>query len=276
LTIGRQVSGALALRPNALKLTLKGSNEEVGWSTLPNIFSTARSDGFDTALVGWYHPFCRVLGNSLTSCFWEPVVDAISPLRGKPTVRKSMSYWAESALFRIPGMFRLFESRYETERCEAHKEQYLRILEQAKIVARKGEYGLTLFHFPIPHHPFIYDRSRNALSSNPDRTYDDNLVLADRTLGELRREMEAAGLWEDTTLIVTSDHWWRTPNDGKIDQRVPFILKLAGQNEGVKYEGAFNSVVTSQLIKAVLNAELSTSASVALLQRLGSDKSDTE
>ena len=276
LTVGKQVSGALALRPNALNLTLKGSNEEVGWGTLPNIFSAARADGFDTALVGWYHPYCRVLGSSLTSCFWEPVVDAISPLRGKPTVRKSMSYWAETALFRVPGMFRLFESRYETERCEAHKEQYLRILEQAKMVARKREYGLTLLHFPIPHHPFIYDRSRNALSSDPYRTYDDNLVLADRTLGELRREMEAAGLWDDTTIIVTSDHWWRTPKDGKVDKRVPFIMKLARQNEGVTYDGAFNSVVTSQLIHTILNGDLSTSACVALLQQMGADHSATE
>jgi hypothetical protein len=263
LTIGKQVSEALAVRPNELMLTLKESKEEVGWSTQANIFSAARADGFDTALVGWYHPYCRVIANSLTSCFWEPVIDAINPLRGEPTMRKSMSHWAETALLRIPGMFRAFKSRYDSERCEDHIAEYLRILEQAKMASHKREFGLTLLHFPIPHHPFIYDRSRNALSSNPDRTYEDNLVLTDRTLGEMRREMEAAGLWETTTIIVTSDHWWRTPPDGKIDKRVPFILKLAGQKHGMTYDAPFNTVLTSRLIQAILKGEQSTPESVA-------------
>lgn len=262
LTIGKRVSAAQAVRPNELMLTLKDSNEEVGWSTLPNVFSAARADGFDTAVVGWYHPYCRVIGNSLTSCFWGPVVDAISPLRGEPTMLKSMSHWAETALFRIPGMFHAFKSRYERERCEAHIEEHLRILERAKMASHKSEFGLTLLHFPIPHHPFIYDRARNALSSNPDRTYEDNLVLTDRTLGEMRREMEAAGLWEDTTVLVTSDHGWRSPPDGKIDKRVPFILKLARQKQGVTYDAAFNTALTSQLIQAILNGALSTPESV--------------
>lgn len=276
LTIGKQVSAALPTSPVGLRLTLKGSNEEVDWGTLPNMFSSARADGFDTALVGWYHPYCRVLGNSLTSCFWQPVVDAISPLRGKPTIAKSMSHWAESALFSIPGMFRVLENRYERERAEAHIEEYLLILEHAKKVVGQREYGLTLLHFPIPHHPFIYDRSRNALSSSPDRKYEDNLVLADWTLGELRRQMEAAGLWQDTAIIVTSDHCWRTPPDRKIDQRVPFLLKVAQQKEGATYDGPFNSVITSELIHALLKSQLSAPACVALIDRLGTNRLNTE
>lgn len=257
-SIGKQIVRALAVRPNELMLTLTDSKQDVGWSTQPNIYSAARAKGFDTAIVGWFHPYCRVIGNSLTSCFWEPAIDAINPLRGQPTMRKSMAYWAEIALFRIPGMFRVFKSRYDSERCADHIEEHLHILEQAKVAARKREFGLTLLHFAVPHHPFIYDRTRNALSSDPNRTYEDNLVLTDQTLGEMRREMEAAGLWEETTLIVTSDHWWRTPVDGQIDKRVPFILKLAGQKQGVTYDAAFNTVLTSQLIGAILSGELST------------------
>ena len=263
LTIGAQVSEALAVRPDELMLTLKESKGEVGWSTQPNLFSAARASGFDTALVGWYHPYCRVIGNSLTSCFWEPVIDAINPLRGKPTLGKSMSHWAETALLRVPGIFRVFKSRYDSKRSEDHIQEHLRILEQAKMASRKREFGLILLHFPIPHHPFIYDRSLTALSSNPDRTYEDNLALTDRTLGEVRREMEVAGLWETTTIIVTSDHWWRSPPDGKIDKRVPFILKLAGQKQGMTYDAAFNTVLTSGLIQAILMGEVSAPGSVA-------------
>lgn len=256
LIIGKTVLAALPARPNELMITPKGNKEPVGWGTQPNVFSEARTAGFDTALVGWYHPYCRVIGDNLTSCFWEPVVDRISPLSGRPTVLKGMRLWAWVALFRTPGVFRLFKSTYDGNRCKDHINEYLRILEQAKLVVKNRDFGLTLLHLPIPHHPFIYDRSQHALSSRPDRNYEDNLVLADRTLGELRRELEAAGLWEDTTVIVTSDHWWRTPADGRIDKRIPFIVKLAGQNAGIKYDAELNTVLTSHFIMAVLEGKV--------------------
>ena len=262
LIIGKSISNALPENPNELTLTLREGNQQVGWSTEPNIFAAARAEGFDTALVGWYHPYCRVIGSSLTSCFWQPVVDAISPLRGEPSLTKSMYHWGETALFAIPGMFRVFKSAYDSERCEAHTEEHLFILEQAKVAARKREYGLTLLHFPIPHHPFIYDRRQGAFSSSPDRTYEDNLVLTDRTLGEIRREMETAGLWDGTTVIVSSDHYWRTNPNGTTDQRIPFILKLAGQKQGVAYDSKFSTVLTYELIRGVLKGELTNPESV--------------
>ena len=134
----------------------------------------------------------------------------------------------------------------------------MRILEHAKVVVKNRDFGLVFLHLPIPHHPFIYDRFKNAMSSRPDRNYEDNLALTDRTLGELRREMEGAGLWEDTTVIVTSDHWWRTPIDGKIDKRIPFIIKLARQNAGMTYEAKFNTVLTSRIVTALLKGEVTT------------------
>lgn len=256
LISGRQIGAATPLRPDELTVTFKDGTEPVGWSTQPNVFSEARAAGADTALVGWYHPYCRVIGGSLSSCFWEPVVDEISPLRGCPTVLKSMTYWATVALYRVPGMFRLLASRYESGRREDHIEEYVQIMGRAKEAAKDRRFGLTLLHFPVPHHPFIYDRARGALSARTENSYLDNLALTDRTLGELRREMEAAGLWEETAVVVTSDHWWRTPPGGGVDKHIPFIVKLRGQKEGVGYETAFNTVLTRRLILAVLGGEV--------------------
>jgi hypothetical protein len=258
LIMGKVITTNSPVRPDETMIAFKGSTEQTVWSTQPNVFSEARAAGFNTALVGWYHPYCRVIADDLTSCFWEPVVDNISPLSGRPTVLKSMELWAQLALFRIPGMFRLFQSKYDSDRCENHIQEYLQILEHAKVVVKNRDFGLVFLHLPIPHHPFIYDRFKNALSSRPDRNYEDNLALTDRTLGELRREMEGAGLWEDTTVIVTSDHWWRTPIDGKIDKRIPFIIKLARQNAGMTYEAKFNTVLTSRIVTALLKGEVTT------------------
>ena len=54
-------------------------------------------------------------------------------------------------------------------------------------------------------------------------------------------------MWESTTLLVTSDHWWRkdfwskshfwTQEEsalvGESDHRIPFLLKMGGQREGM-------------------------------------------
>ncbi|PYU93242.1 MAG: hypothetical protein DMG08_10740 [Acidobacteria bacterium] len=72
LTTGRIVTRAVPSRPDELMLTFDGSKEAAGWSAQPNIFSAARAAGFRTAMVGWHHPYCRVIGSGLNYCYWEP------------------------------------------------------------------------------------------------------------------------------------------------------------------------------------------------------------
>ena len=61
-------------------------------------------------------------------------------------------------------------------------------------------------HFPIPHPFAIYDRQHADFALSSHTSYLDNLALVDRTVGEVRRTLERAGLWESTILMVTSDH----------------------------------------------------------------------
>lgn len=59
--------------------------------------------------------------------------------------------------------------------------------------------------------------------------------------------------------------WTREEADvtgGRIDYRVPFILKLQNQKQGVTYEHGFNTVMTHDLLLAVLRGELSTGGDV--------------
>jgi hypothetical protein len=36
-------------------------DEPLAWSSAPNVFDAARNLGFNTALVGWFHPYGRLL-----------------------------------------------------------------------------------------------------------------------------------------------------------------------------------------------------------------------
>jgi hypothetical protein len=51
--------------------------------------------------------------------------------------------------------------------------------------------------------------------------------------------------------------------DGKKDHRVPFLLKLPGQKDGVVYDRPFNTVLSHDLLLAVLRGALRDPAAVA-------------
>src|SRR5262245_39466429 len=73
LITGRPVLAVAPLNPKDLELTFS-DGKTAQWSAEPNVFSRARTLGYDTALVGWYLPYRRVLGSSLGIAHWKPSV----------------------------------------------------------------------------------------------------------------------------------------------------------------------------------------------------------
>jgi len=142
---------------------------------------------------------------------------------------------------------------------------YRAILREAEALANDTRFGFTLVHLPIPHAPHAYNRKTGefTLGNSPIAGYVDSLALLDRTVGEIRRNMENAGTWDSTTVLFTSDHPYREAMqlDGKSDPRIPYILKLAGQKEGVEYRRQFNAVLTADLMLGVLRGEIADPAS---------------
>jgi arylsulfatase A-like enzyme len=122
-------------------------------------------------------------------------------------------------------------------------------------------------HLPVPHAPHAYSRRTGKfdLGNSPIKGYVDSLALLDRTVGEIRRSMEAAGTWDAATVLFTSDHGYREAKslDGKSDARIPYLLKLAGQKESLAYDSPFNAVLTGELLLAVLKGEVADARSAA-------------
>jgi hypothetical protein len=142
---------------------------------------------------------------------------------------------------------------------------YHAILVEAERLSVDRDFGLTLVHLPIPHAPHAYNRKTGTftLGNSPIAGYVDSLALLDRTVGELRRTMEDAGVWDSTTVLFTSDHGYRDSEalDGKSDPRVPYILKMASQKDPVAYTQEFNTVLTADLLMGVLSGEITDPAS---------------
>ena len=279
LLTGQLISAVKPIGPGELLLTIPGRKETVSWSTQPDIFSDARAVGFNTALVGWYNPYCRVIGDRLTSCRWEAASQRSDPekLRVTTNLLRQESDLLKLLPFTSGIRARLLPAGAKDYRTE-HIADYLALKRQAEDAVTDRGFGLLFIHLPVPHPPYIYDRAKGDLNAAQQSSYLDNLALADRALGDLRQKMEQAGSWEGTSIIVSSDHWWRsdywrkhifwTPSDQpvqgeRVEHRIPFMIKLAGQRTTLTYDAPFNTVLTRDLILEVLNGRISDPGQVA-------------
>jgi hypothetical protein len=235
-----------------LKITFVDANGPALWSRQPSIFSRVRDLGLNTAAVEWFHPTCRIL-TSLTSCEWWEM-----PLQFNSMGR---TYWQL-----VPGQTRslfettLFSAFGQSLSVRQQVETYREILRQGIAVANNPAYGFSFIHLPVPHAPHAYDRRTGqfTLRNSPIRGYFDSLALLDRTLGEIRKSMEASGMWDKTTLLITSDHPYREAEsiDGKADPRIPYLLKMASWKEKYVYNQSFNAVLTHDLVLSILRGEV--------------------
>jgi sulfatase-like protein len=283
LVTGRLVADALPSSYNELALTFGEAGQTQppqppqSWSAQPNVFSRAREIGVKSAVVGWYHPYCRVIGADLDRCSFTVVANETDRLnqrlsqsmiehfrtlgRAAPVIREVLPKSVKSGAG--------WQSTYVWD--------LKRMTQESAAAATDGSLSLVMIHFPAPHFPCQYDRRKGdftvedfAVKSRCN--YFDNLELVDRTFGDLRRAMERAGSWDNTVVLLSADHWWRTEiwpknqswteeeqavKSDDSDHRVPFMLKLKGQRESLIYQPSFNTVLSQELILALLRGDLS-------------------
>jgi hypothetical protein len=264
LLTGKAVFEAKPSGDAELMITYQGSTQAVPWSAEPNVFARVRREGLNTALVGWVIPYCRILKGDLTFC--------ASHLPGSGGEAGGLGSLVlhdfRELVYRFPLGWRLSSPEDRAR----HRRMHLAMLDDASRVATDPALGLVLIHWCIPHAPFVYSTGdRWAMDGSGD--YLGNLLLVDRTLGELRKAMERAGVWDSTTLLVSSDHGLRpTTQDADplwgnaqqiiarpgIDPRVPFLVKLAGYKTPLSFDSPLNTVLSSDLVVAVLRGNIAT------------------
>lgn len=248
LLTGRQVKTS---KPAGIdNLTLKfadGHTED--WSELDNLFREARALGGRSTAVGWYHPYCRVLAKDLSDCSWHP--SYMSGGRSRPGGLAVAMTDSLAAAFPYTVYRRRQLLSYQAIRADGEA-----------AITRPGA-GITLVHINIPHSPYIFDHRSKRLTVTNFRTttgYVGALLLADKTLAELREAMERAGTWDSSTVLVTSDHAANIANVlyKMKDVQVPVILKLPGQKAGAVYDKPFSATGVHGLLRGALRGEIRT------------------
>jgi len=147
-------------------------------------------------------------------------------------------------------------------------ESYVRIRAAAQEVISSPAVDLAFLHYPIPHSPSVYSRSANSLASSYTTSFDgyvNNLALVDQTVGEILAGLEKSGLRDQTTIILSSDHWWRiSPIAAGVerDHRVPLIIQLAGSREAAVCEARINTVAVAKMITDIVGGAVNTNKSL--------------
>jgi hypothetical protein len=240
---------------NTLLLTASGADRSSAFGSGPTIFSRARAQGFNSGLAGWFLPYCRVIGDTLADCKWYPM-------------ERQFNTMGASFFTILPNQVRsLFEtSSYSPFGRSLVVQQCVRtydsLLADAKRLVSDRSLDLVFLHFDVPHPPYLFDRTTGKLdrSNSGVSGYLDNLVLLDRTVGAIREAMTRAGVWDSSTVLISSDHWFRSSTilDGKEDHRVPFLLKMANAREAIHFQPAFSAVVSSDLLMSILQSQVRT------------------
>lgn len=246
LIIGRPVIGVASTNPRDLELRFP-DGKTAQWSAQPNVFTSVRTLGYDTALIGWLLPYPRVLGGALGLAHWRPSVD-FEQARGLTLGEALENQWASL----VPPLNR-------------RRLLSARVAELADLAIRTAvdyRYGLVFLHLPIPQPPGVYDRAAERLTASNFRGegegYLDNLALADRIVGELRRGLDRARLGDVTWIVVTSTRSWQASKhyDGHTDSRVPFLLLPPEGGQSWHVDAAFSTLATHDLVLAILRGSI--------------------
>ncbi|MEI6531750.1 MAG: hypothetical protein WCN87_02900 [Chlamydiota bacterium] len=98
-------------------------------------------------------------------------------------------------------------------------------------------------------------------------------------MGDLEKYLKQNDLWDTTTCILTSDHWWRIYRwdrlyyplnqeeiglyKDKIDHRVPLFIKLKHQKKGVEYQADTSTIFMKELISHLVDNTVQTPKELA-------------
>lgn len=240
---GKLISSSWRLDSDIIKIIYEGSNQAENWGSKPNVFTRAKKLGINTALIGEYLPYTRLIGGDLDFCTWSAY--RYQYVSSKDTL------WDNLAT-QIHIFFRVLELYYEQQKIATRE-----IFDGTRKLVVDSRYGLVFIHFPVPHSPFIY---KHAWWDQFPKGYTENLNLCNIILGQIRKDMEINGIWENANIIISTDHSYRDSKkfDGKEDYRIPFMVKLAKQEQPIVYSQTFNTVLTHDLVLDILSKKVTT------------------
>ena len=225
---GRHIERVDIEGPQLREVGADGAARPLTLDTPESLFGMAQRLGYRTEMGGYYLPYCSLLGKAVDVCRTVSFYNAsgpnaaFSPLHPIVTTLVMWPRQFPFGLLKNPAFAGVQRNIVETVHSFAR-----RPLPTDRPVFR-------FVHFSVPHLPFAFDENGynppfNPLRTSPDEAYVRQLRYVDRLVGEIVAEMERAGTFDRTTVVVLADHGFRFGGRERDKLHIPFIVKRAGQ-----------------------------------------------
>jgi hypothetical protein len=203
LILGKRITG----ERSDLQGQLSVKTTDMGWHKFPvdeSIFAAAQRSGWPSGVAGWYNPYCRTYASVLNWCAWT----LTTPLPGEYSPDQSVLLNAFAPIRR--STLRLIgQKQHVPSSAQNMASDDSEIMQWSHELIDDENIRFLLIHLPVPHPGGYYNRHTGELGVAG--SYLDNLVLADKTLGQLTQWINATHSAPQTTIILCSDHSWRVP-----------------------------------------------------------------
>ncbi|NGX28323.1 MAG: hypothetical protein K940chlam1_00499 [Candidatus Anoxychlamydiales bacterium] len=272
-TTGLAPTGFKIVGHNKIKLDFIDTPSKL-WGSDNSIFSKLALKNVNSSIVGWFLPYDRI--------FDKYIVKKKYYKNKKMAFKAIKNTYVDLALFyflrpinklsfqKITPLKNYIIKIVRKKGSQLYKEIYA----STKDVLIDPKINFCFLHFSIPHPPVIFDRNTNKLSTKVS-SYSDQLMLVDKTIEDIKNILIDAKLWDSSTLILTSDHWFR-PNswiafpesitisekDKKMAKKrtqplVPLLIKMPYQNQTISYDKPFNAIVLHNLVLDIFDNKIS-------------------
>jgi hypothetical protein len=231
------------------------------------VFADAQKNGWRTAAVGWYNPYCTIYASAIDDCYWMNLDRMDGPMA------QDASFWSNvGSPLKQAGLQIVWPARADENICTYGVRQrtktYVDLEAHAAQVLKSDQADFVFLHLPVPHSPAIWNRARGDYAQGCGGSYLDGLALADRELGSIVATLKSSPRWQDTTLIVQGDHAWRlwlwddqpgwTAEDraaskAGFDPRPAVIVHRAGQTQPQVDDTPWSLINVHAVIEQVLH-----------------------
>lgn len=269
LLTGRTVRDSRPAGPSDHRLLFADGSVAL-FSEAGNVLRAATDAGHNVSLVGWYHPYCRVLGDDVASCASGSYLEPAPPGFANAFLRQSRHLLA-SWPFGKRVLDAMGAPRFTVTHRRFHGESWKRVHEQAREALGDARFDLVFVHYPLPHPPGIWDPDARRILVDEPGSYDGNLALTDESLGELLETIDAGPRGAATIVVVLSDHGKRVPGldlwlpsdrlPKGAARPIPFIVRVPG-GTGIADDTPFEATVLHDLVPELLGGRLTTSEAV--------------
>jgi hypothetical protein len=230
------------------------------------VFADAQRNGWRTATVGWYNPYCSIYGDAIDDCYWANW----DMLDGPMAQHDSLSQNIQTPLRRLIHKSRSADRDLCNYDVQHRLQTHIDLEQHALQLLRTDQADFVFLHLAVPHSPNIWSRMNDSYTDHCGGSYLDNLALADRELGKIMTLLTSSPRWKDTTLIVEGDHGWRvklwtdgaswTQEDdaashGVFDPRPALLIHQAGQTQAQIHTTAWPLLRVHNVVDAVLRGE---------------------